>query len=261
MKEFIPINLKNKVVLITGGYGYLGNGIVRNLLGHGATVYVLARSQEKFNLAFSDLLSDNLKFINCDIEIVESIDLAIKSVFNIEGVIDCIINNAFYTKGQSPEEMSEEDFMTGLDGTLRAGYSIIKSVIPLYKKQQFGKIINVASMYGVVSPDFTLYDKLPQFLNPPHYGAAKAGLIQLTKYYSAYLGKYNITVNAVSPGSFPSKQVMDNKEFIQGLSERTVLNRVGKPKDLGGVFTFLCSDASDYITGQNIKVDGGWTIR
>ena len=114
-------------------------------------------------------------------------------------------------------------------------------------------------MYGVVAPDFRVYDESPQFLNPPHYGAAKAGVIQLTKYYSSFLGRDNITVNAITPGPFPSSAVQEDSDFINHLKNKTALGRVGEPEDLAGAFVFLLSDAANYITGQNIIVDGGWT--
>jgi NAD(P)-dependent dehydrogenase (short-subunit alcohol dehydrogenase family) len=116
-------------------------------------------------------------------------------------------------------------------------------------------------MYGVVAPDFGVYEDSPEYLNPPHYGAAKAGIIQLTKYYASYLGDLNILVNSVTPGPFPSETVQRNKTFIAALEKNTLLNRIGKPEDLAGIFTFLSSDASSFITGQNFIVDGGWTTR
>ena len=117
------------------------------------------------------------------------------------------------------------------------------------------------AMYGIVAPDFSVYDESPRFLNPPHYGAAKAGVLQLTRYYASYLGKLNIQVNAVSPGPFPSNIVQENTTFIGQLAERTCLKRIGKPEELAGVFTFLSSDAANFITGQNFIVDGGWTTK
>jgi gluconate 5-dehydrogenase len=180
-------------------------------------------------------------------------------IFSRRNRINAFINNAFYLKGNSPEEMTDNDFNNGIEGTLTTCFKSIKTLIPVMKNQGYGKIINVSSMYGVVAPDFSIYDNSPRFLNPPHYGAAKAGLVQLTKYYASYLGKYNINVNAVSPGPFPSDSVQKDVGFIKKLQSKTALKRIGKPSDLGGVFTFLCSDASNYITGQNIVVDGGWT--
>ena len=184
-----------------------------------------------------------------------------EEIIKESGRIDVLINNAVYLRGQSPERMKDEDFAFGIDGTLNSLFSCIRDIIPIFKEQGFGKIINVSSMYGMVAPDFQIYEGTPQYLNPPHYGAAKAGVIQLTKYYASFLGGHNINVNAISPGPFPSKEVQKNGQFVKELEEHTVLNRIGNPEDLAGVFIFLSSDYSNYITGQNIVVDGGWTVK
>jgi gluconate 5-dehydrogenase len=148
-----------------------------------------------------------------------------------------------------------------LDGTLSSVFRVIKALIPIYKQQQKGKIINVSSMYGNVAPQFEVYTEYPEYLNPPHYGAAKAGVIQLTKYYASYLGQFNVQVNCVTPGPFPSPKVQGTQGFITELEKRTCLGRIGKPEELAGAFVFLASDASNFITGQNIVVDGGWTVK
>jgi NAD(P)-dependent dehydrogenase (short-subunit alcohol dehydrogenase family) len=115
-------------------------------------------------------------------------------------------------------------------------------------------------MYGMVSPDFSVYEQSPDFLNPPHYGAAKAGVLQLTRYFAQYLGPKNIQVNAISPGPFPNAKTQEDKAFIKALAARTSLKRIGQPEDLMGSVVFLSSAASDFMTGQNLVVDGGWTI-
>jgi gluconate 5-dehydrogenase len=229
-------DLTEKVVLITGGYGHLGKAITNSLLYHNAIVIVLGRSAEKFENAFSD--NKNLYFVHCDISSTESIKKAFTHVFDQFNRLDVLINNALYSVFRS-----------------------IREVIPFMKKQKYGKIINVSSMYGMTAPQFEVYDGFPQFLNPPHYGAAKAGIIQLTKYYASYLGNLGLLVNSVTPGPFPSKNVQKSEKFINDLAKKTCLNRVGKPEDLAGTFVFLSSDASDFITGQNIIVDGGWTAK
>ncbi|MBL91639.1 MAG: gluconate 5-dehydrogenase [Myxococcales bacterium] len=254
------INLSSKVVLITGGYGHLGHEIVNGLLRHDATVYVLARTEDKFNKAFSSVDKSKLFFRHCDISSDQSIKDSIDGIHAETGRIDSFINNAFFIQGQSPENMSDDDFNHGLDGTLTSTFRTIKSLIPIMKKQGYGKIINVSSMYGMVAPDFSVYDNAPESLNPPHYGAAKAGVIQLTKYYAAYLGQHNINVNVVTPGAFPSQAVQANTAFTEALKKKTALNRIGHPAELGGIFVFLSSDAANYITGQNFVIDGGWTI-
>jgi gluconate 5-dehydrogenase len=157
--------------------------------------------------------------------------------------------------------MTDDEWAYGIDGSLNSVFRCIREVIPYFKSQGAGKIINVSSMYGIVAPQFEVYDDFPQFLNPPHYGAAKAGIIQLTKYYASYLGKLNINVNAVTPGPYPSDKVQKSDGFVKELEKKTCLNRIGNPEDLAGAFVFLASDASNYITGHNIVVDGGWTIK
>ncbi len=256
-------DLKNKIVLVTGGYGYLGNAITESLVFHGATVFVLGRDEEKFAAAFSQstVSKDKLNFQLCDISAAASIEAAFQNIFDTKGKIDVLINNAFYSKGQSPEKMTDEEWENCIDGTLNSVFRCTRGIIPYFKKNGSGKIINVSSMYGMVAPDFEVYNDFPAFLNPPHYGAAKAGVIQLTKYYASYLGNEGITVNAVTPGPFPSDKVQESEKFVAALSKKTCLNRIGKPEDLAGAFVFLASDAANFITGQNIIVDGGWTAK
>lgn len=254
-------DLSNKVVILTGGYGYLGRAIAESLLFHGATVYILGRNKEKFLNTFSEYSGTNLFFQFCEISDNASILNAIESVLSQVKAIDVLINNAFYTQGQSPINMTDEEWAKSMEGTLGSVFKFIRGVIPHFLKNRSGKIINVASMYGMVSPDFSIYDENPQFLNPPHYGAAKAGIIQLTKYYANYLGGYGITVNSVTPGPFPSEDVQKQTSFIYDLSKRTSLNRIGSSEEVAGAFIYLASNASNFVTGQNIIVDGGWTSK
>ncbi|MFT6053188.1 MAG: NAD(P)-dependent dehydrogenase (short-subunit alcohol dehydrogenase family) [Parvicella sp.] len=249
-----------KTIIVTGGYGHLGAAITESLAYHGANVYVLGRSVEKFNSALNSCVQkDRIHFLKGDIASNESLTKAFIEVTEKEGAIDGIINNAFYASGQSPDTMDREDFNYTLDGTLTSVFESIKLSIPYLSNN--ASIANVSSMYGLVAPDFDAYENCPQFLNPPHYGAAKAGVIQLSKYYASFLGKKGIRVNAVSPGPFPSSEVQKNDNFMKELSKRTLLNRIGLPHELAGVFVFLMSESSRFITGQNFVVDGGWTVR
>jgi len=255
-------NLSNKTILLTGGYGHLGKAITESLLFHGATVYVLGRDNEKYLEIFSKnkYLGQKLFFQVCDIESSVSISNSFKAVFDITNKIDVLINNAFYSKGQSPETMTDKEWMIGIDGVLSSVFKCIREIIPYFKNNNSGKIINVSSMYGVISPDFEVYKEFPELINPPNYGAAKAGIIQLSKYYASYLGELGITVNTITPGPFPSDEFQKNDRFINELKKKTCLKRIGKPEDLAGSFVFLASDASGFITGQNLIIDGGWTV-
>ncbi len=252
-------NLKEKVILITGGYGHLGSAITESLLYHNARVIVLGRSITKHKAAFK--AHNDLHFKACDISSSESINRVFEEIYEEFNRIDVLINNAYYMKGQSPEEITDEEWQYSIDGTLNSTYKTIRAIIPYMKKQGFGKIINLSSMYGMVAPQFEVYDDFPEYLNPPHYGAAKAGVLQLTRYFASHLGKLGIQINAVSPGPFPSEKVQESEGFIKNLSEKTCLNRIGKPEDLAGAFVYLSSDASNYVTGQNLVVDGGWTAK
>lgn len=251
-------SLKGKTVLVTGGYGHLGTAISEGLAGAGADVVVLGRDEAKFKQVFATKALENVQFQYCDISQTESIATAFQQVQALFGKIDVLVNNAYYSKGQHPEQLSDEEWAFGIDGNLNSVYRCIREVIP-YLKENGGRIINVASMYGLVSPDFTVYEENPAMLNPPHYGAAKAGVLQLTRYFACYLGKYNITVNAVTPGPFPSETVQQDEAFVQQLKKKNPLGRIGNPAELQGAFVYLASDASSFMTGQNLVIDGGWT--
>ncbi|MGJ8697647.1 MAG: SDR family NAD(P)-dependent oxidoreductase [Verrucomicrobiaceae bacterium] len=251
-------SLSGKVVAITGGYGHLGAAMSRGLLEAGAKVVVLGRSEEKCGAAFPE---GEVSFVACDISSTESVKAALAKVDEEQGGIDVLINNAFYLEGQAPLEISDEEWAKSMDGCLGSVYRCLREVAPFFEKRGGGKVINISSMYGMVSPDFGAYEEVPQFLNPPHYGAAKAGVIQLTKYFANFLGSKGVSVNCISPGPFPSEGVQENEVFVAELNKRTALGRVGQPEELMGAVVFLASDASSYVTGHNLVVDGGWTSK
>jgi NAD(P)-dependent dehydrogenase (short-subunit alcohol dehydrogenase family) len=253
-------DLSGRTVLLTGGYGHLGRAIAAGLHAHGARVVVLGRSAESFARAFGEA-PENLHFIFCDVSETASVQAAFRQSFDLYGPPSVLINNAFYSRGQQPDALPDADFALGLDGSVGTAYRCLREVLPYLRAAGGGKIINVASMYGVVAPDFGAYTNAPQFLNPPHYGAGKAAMIQLTKYFASYLGPANIQVNCVSPGAFPSDAVRQDAAFEGELQRRIPLGRVGEPQDLAGAFVFLSSAAANFVTGHNLVVDGGWTVR
>jgi len=252
-------SLHGRAALVTGGYGYLGRAISVALAQAGADTYVLGRSEDKFRDAFAEDKLPNLYFQYGDISSTKSIAEAFKNIHARHQRLDVLVNNAFYSAGQNPEQLTDAQWTLGIDGNLNSVYRCIREIIPYMKQQDSGKIINVSSMYGLVSPDFNVYEESPAFLNPPHYGAAKAGVLQLTRYFACYLGKYGINVNAVTPGPFPNEKVQQDEDFVERLKKKNPLNRIGFPADLKGAFIYLASDASAYMTGQNLVIDGGWT--
>lgn len=256
MKIFEDLN--NKIAIVTGGYGYLGKSIASALAKENCKVYVLGRSKKRFLEAFENRKS--IFFENVDVSNEEAIRLSINKIGKKEKVIDILVNNAYFGSTNHPEKMTSMEWRIGIEGGLNQYFDFITHAIPFLKKSKNGKIINISSMYGMVVPDLKLYEGREEFLNPPNYGTAKAGVIHLTKYYAMCLAQYNINVNAISPGPFPSKKVQNDIEFISRLKEKTKMKRTGKPEDLEGVILLLSSEASSFITGQNIAVDGGWTI-
>ena len=251
-------SLSDRVIIITGGYGYLGSSITQGLASHGAKVIVLGREESKFQKVFDS--TENIYFQQGTIADTESVKNAFNIIFKKFGKIDVLINNALYLTNGKADSMIDDIWESGIDGSLNSTYRCIREILPFFRARGGGRIINMGSMYGMVAPDLNIYQEFPQFTNPPHYGAAKAGVIQLTKYFASYLGKENILVNSVSPGPFPNNKVQEELNFINTLSNKNPLGRIGEPHELQGVFIFLSSDASTFITGQNIAVDGGWTI-
>lgn len=252
MKDFF--NLDGRVVAVTGGYGYLGKAICLGLIYHGATVWVLARDKEKFQEMIhpQERFKGKLLFCYCDISSIESIKKAFNHVYNEKGRLNVVINNAFYMSGRHKKNFDYDDWEKGMEGILSSVFWCIKEAIPYLKKSEQARIINVSSTHGITAPE-------KEMLKPPQYGVAKAGVIQLTKYFASYLGPDHITVNTITPGPFPSENVQKNKKYIKKLADKTLLKRIGEPQELAGSFVFLSSGASSYITGHNLVVDGGLT--
>jgi NAD(P)-dependent dehydrogenase (short-subunit alcohol dehydrogenase family) len=259
MSNSYKIDVTDKIIIVTGGYGHLGGAIVESLLLHGAIVIVAGRDKKKFENKFS--INKKLDFYEFDISDEQSIISCFSNIFFKYGKIDVLINNAYFMNYVTESLDDYSKWKNGIDGVLNSVYLASKEVIPYFEKQKHGNIINVASMYGIVAPDFDIYKNANEYLSPDNYGVSKAGVIQLTKYFASFYGHKNIRVNSVSPGPFPSNEVQKNNKFINELESKTILKRIGKPEDLAGIFTFLSSEASNYITGQNFIVDGGWTAR
>lgn len=264
MKIIDKFKLNNKIAIVTGGYGYLGKYFTEALVESGAATITTGRSLAKCKEIATQIKEKypeaNIDYLELDISKSDSIKECFKKIYTKHKKIDILVNNAIYSKNNTLEDMTDKEWSYGIDGTLNSIFRCTREIIPYMKKQKKGNIINISSMYGIVSPDFNLYENNLKYSNPPNYGAAKSGVIQLTKYSAVYLAKYGIRVNCISPGPFPSHDVQKNKKFINRLSNKIPMGRIGKPKELKGSLIFLASEASSYITGHNLVVDGGWTI-
>lgn len=255
-------SLKGKVAVVTGGAGHLGSAISEGLAEFGANLVVASKSLKKceeLSTRLSQVHGIKAKGIELDTRSFKSITSCLEVIYTEMGSIDILVNNAAFGKTNiSIESVSEKDWLEGIDGTLNGVFRCTKAVIPYMREKKYGVIINISSMYGIISPDNRIYGN-SGYNNPPDYGAGKAGVIQFTRYAACHLAKDGIRVNAISPGPFPSIDVQQNKSFIASLENKVPLGKIGKPNELKGAVVFLASAASSYITGQNIIVDGGWT--
>lgn len=262
-------SLEGRTAIVTGGCGHLGRAMVAALSDAGARVWVAGTSHEKFVSVFG--ASTTLRFVRIDIMDSRSIRAAFQEVADEVGHIDILINNAaqYAGIGKKSEDLTDDDWAACIEGITGSTYKCIREVLPFMEGDRKrdagvpggGSIINIASMYGIVSPYMAVYEPpCEASLIPVNYSAGKAGVIQLTRYFGTYLIGRGIRVNSISPGPFPSPKVQENQVFADRLREKNPSHRLGDPDDLRGAVLFLASDASRYVVGQNIQVDGGWTI-
>jgi len=253
-------DMTGKVCIVTGGTGYLGVENVKILKDFGAVVVVgdIRASETRWDNAEQSIAD---MYVECDVSSTESIKKCFKAVYDEYGKIDVLINCANYGAGYGKESqiefMTDEVWEKGIDGTAGVVFRGTREVIP-YMKEKGGSIINYCSMYGLVSPDLRIYGDNPQ-KQPPNYGTGKAGVAQFTRYAAGALGEYGIRVNAITPGPFPNPANQTDEVFNQKLAAKTMLGRYGKSYEIAGAILLLASDASTFMTGSNIVVDGGWT--
>ena len=243
------MKLKNKIIIVTGGSGLLGSEIISCLNENDATVV---------NFEINAKTSDDLKVINCDITNQDSVKSAIRLVIKRYGKIDGLVNNAYPRTldwGNIFEDIAYDSWKLNVDFQLNSCFYMSQQVSKHMVKQQSGSIINMASIYGSVGPDFTLYDNTKMTM-PAAYSAIKGGVVNFTRYLASYLGEYNINVNAISPGGIYDNQ---NVNFVEKYNKKVPMKRMGTPKDIAPSVIFLLSDEAKYITGQNLIIDGGWT--
>jgi len=257
-------NLKNKTILITGATGYLGREFSKTFSEIGSKLICIDSPDSDFEALTSYIGGKNLKhsFYECNLEVEEERAMLFEKINSEYEVIDVAINNAAFVGTSNLtgwiskfEEQSVETWRRAFEVNLTSIFDIVKNLTPLFKKSESASIINISSIYASSAPDHRIYEETTMG-NSAAYAASKGGLNQLTKWLSTTLAP-NIRVNSVSPGGIYRGQP---DSFVKNYISRTPMLRMGTEEDMCGAVVFLASDLSLYITGQNLIVDGGWSV-
>jgi NAD(P)-dependent dehydrogenase (short-subunit alcohol dehydrogenase family) len=241
--------LADKVIIVTGGNGLLGKEIIRFIRAEGAVC---------LNFDINHDTNFSLFNIKCDITNSDAVKDALKLVVSTFGKIDGLVNNAYPRTadwGSKFENIPLDSWRNNVDWQLNSYFYITQQVVSYMEKNADSSIVNIGSMYGVVGPDFTVYDGTNMTM-PAAYAAIKGGIVNLTRYLSSYLGPKHIRVNVVSSGGIFDNQ---NPIFVENYNKKVPLGRMGLPEDISPAVVFFLSNEAKYITGQNLIVDGGWT--
>jgi NAD(P)-dependent dehydrogenase (short-subunit alcohol dehydrogenase family) len=254
------MRLDGRVAVITGGAGHLGRAMAAALVELGAKVALIDRDPAATDAAAVALGSAAAGFAVdlADDAAVRALPDAVNAKL---GGLDILINNAAFVGTSTLEgwvvpfaEQSVETWRKCLDVNLTAAFALTQAAAPRLAASGHGSVINIASIYGVVGPDYGLYAGTAMG-NPAAYAASKGGLIQLTRWLSTTLAP-KVRVNAMTPGGIARGQA---QSFVDRYAARTPLGRMATETDMIGAVAYLASDLSAYVTGQNLVVDGGWT--
>lgn len=260
--------LDGRVAVVTGAFGRLGPIWCEALLGAGARVVALDLEGVRPSAEFAGLRQssgDRLVTLPADVRDRTSLEAAREQCTGAGDAPSILINNAGIDQPPGPattyaiEDVPSEQFGRVLEVNVTGAFQAAQVFGPAMIRAGRGSIVNITSLYASVSPDARFYDHLPAdppFLKPPAYGASKAALVNLTRYLATHWGPHGVRVNALSPGGVEGGQ---DAEFKRKFTSRVPLGRMAAARDLGGPLIFLASDASSYVTGIELRVDGGFT--
>jgi NAD(P)-dependent dehydrogenase (short-subunit alcohol dehydrogenase family) len=256
--------LDGRTVFVSGAAGHLGQAMARAFLSVGGRVILNGRQPARLDTLRAKLRQeghDPDAIAVCAFDVRDEDALA--RCFASLPRLDVLVNNAITMEPGTIASASTADFATAYDSGVRAAFAAMRIAEPALLKAAsaagHAAVVNIASMYGMVSPDPSIYGDTG-LNSPPHYGPAKAALIQLTRYMACHWGAKAIRVNAIAPGAFPRDEFQQaHTAFMARLAAKTPLGRVGTPIEVAGAAVFLSSDAASYITGSVLNVDGGWT--
>jgi NAD(P)-dependent dehydrogenase (short-subunit alcohol dehydrogenase family) len=254
MKVLDMLSLKGKVAVVTGGSSGLGVTFAQALAEVGANIVLAARRIDKMNEVGDDLtrLGVKVRSVKCDVSDPEQVQSLVDETLKTFGRLDIIVNNAGVASMSPATEIAIEEWNRVVSVNLTGTFLCARTAAKQMMKRGGGKIVNIASIYGAVGDVFPA---------SPYY-ATKGAVINLTRDLAVEWAPFKINVNAIAPGFFPSEMtggIFQDPHYLEYINKQTPLGRTGNPDDLKGAIVFLASQASDYVTGQTLFVDGGWT--
>ena len=244
-------SLQGRAALVTGGNGGIGLGMAQGLARAGAAVAIAGRDRDKYAAAETQLGAGSFA-VECDLKNDQACRAMVDEAARRLGRLDILINNAGTNIRKAPQDYSLDEWREVLDTNLTSAFVAAQAAYPHMKRAGGGKIVNIGSMMSLFGASFAV-----------PYGASKGGIVQLTKSLAAAWARDGIQVNAVLPGWIDTELTRRARKEVEGLHARvlarTPAGRWGEPQDLAGIAVFLCSAASDFVTGTAVPVDGGYS--
>lgn len=258
MQALERFSLHGKVILLTGGAGLYGRGLTADLAAAGAELIIASRNVEALEVVAAEERMEGRTVTAMQLDQADeaSIVRVRDAILEKFGRIDGLVNNAVARPMKAPDHT--EGWIESMRVNATGLYLITTLIGKAICENGRGSIVNIGSMQGMIGPSPELYAGTSMGLPPPDYFFHKGGMINFTRYYASLFGPRNVRINCLSPGGFFNDQP---EPFLTRYQEHTMLNRMANPEDLGGSVIFLLSDASSYITGTNLPVDGGYTAK
>jgi NAD(P)-dependent dehydrogenase (short-subunit alcohol dehydrogenase family) len=255
MKKNVSISHKDKTVVVTGCNGQIGRELCEQYASVGANVVGIDISETQS----SDLSIENFTYFTSDIRNTDSVDSCFEKIKLKFGNIEILINNAGVATFDHYLNRSEDELDFMMDVNLKGTFHCIRAFIThMGPESHVRSVVNIGSIYGIVSPDFRIYSEGDR-RSPEMYGATKAGVIQMTKYFAVDLAKSGVRVNSISPGGVFNPKSPQDPDFVRAYNDRSPMGRMASESEVASASIFLTSDLASYITGHNLLVDGGYT--
>lgn len=251
-----PFDLSDRTVVVAGGAGLIGTTLSAGLADQGADVVVADAAREPGRQVAADVGG---RFVETDVTDEASVESLFETVLAETGSLDGLVNCSYPRNenyGRRYEDVTYADWRENVDLHLNSYFLLAHRASLVMREQGHGSVVSFGSTYGVQAPDFSVYDGT-EMTSPVEYAAIKGGVLNLTRYMASYLGRDGVRVNTVSPGGVFDDQ---HPTFVAEYERRTPLDRMARPEDFVGPVVFLLSDAAAYVTGHDLRVDGGWTI-